>query len=74
MSLTFVYIIVTVAVLVIFVYNKVIDTKSIISSTRPWVKKLMEKDYEFLLRVKYKGAQDLDVNALFQKRIRNGII
>ena len=51
MSMTYVYIIVTVAVLVIFIYNKVVDTKSIINATRPWVKKLMEKDYEFLLRV-----------------------
>ena len=74
MSLVYVYIIVTVAVLLIFISNKVIDTKNIINSTKPWVKKLMEKDYEFLLRVKYKGANDLDVNVLFQRRIRNGLI
>ena len=33
----------------------------------------MEKDYEFLLRVKYKDA-DLDVEALFSRRIRDGIL
>ena len=74
MSLTYVYVIVTIAILIIFIYNKVIDTKSIVKATSPWVKKLMEKDYEFLLKIRYKGADDLDVNVLFQRRIRNGII
>ena len=74
MELTYVYIIVTVAILVIFVYNKVIDVQGILSSTSPLLKKLMEKDYEFLLKVRYNGAEDLDAGVLFQRRIRNGII
>ena len=74
MELTYVYIIVTVAIIVIFVYNKVIDVQGILSSTSPLLKKLMEKDYEFLLRVRYKGAEDLDPGVLFQRRIRNGIV
>ena len=74
MSMTYVYVIVAIAVVLIFVYNKVIDTKSIMSYTSPLLKKLMEKDYEFLLRVRYKDAEDLDVDALFQRRLRNGFI
>ena len=74
MSMTYVYVIVTVAILIIFVCNKVIDTKSIVNTVNPLLKKFMEKDYEFLLKVRYKGAEDLDVNSLFQRRIRNGIV
>ena len=66
---------VIVAVIVIFIalYNQIIDTKSFIGDVKPLVKKLMEKDYEFLLRVKYKDA-DLDINKLFYNRIRDGIL
>lgn len=67
------FIIVVVAVIIIFLYNKIIDTKGFLGDIKPWVRKLMEKDYEFLLHVKYK-ADDLDVNALFAARIRNGIL
>ena len=67
------FIIVAVAVILIFMYNKIIDTKGFIGDIKPWVRKFMEKDYEFLLHVKYK-AEDLDVNALFARRIRDGIL
>lgn len=67
------FLIVVIAVIIIFLYNKIIETKTIIKQVNPWVKKLMEKDYEFLLRVKYKDA-DLDVNALFYRRIRDGVL
>jgi len=66
---------VIVAVIVIFIalYNQIIDTKSFIGDIKPLVRKLMEKDYEFLLRVKYKD-KDLDINKLFYNRIRDGIL
>ena len=67
------FIIVVVAVVIIFIYNKIIEPKSIIGQVNPFLKKLMEKDYEFLLRVKYKD-DDLDVGALFSRRIRDGIL
>ena len=67
------YIIVVMAVIAIFIVNKVVNPKSILGQIDPWVKKLMEKDYEFLLRVKYK-SDDLDINALFMRRIRDGIL
>lgn len=69
------YELIIVAIIIVFValYNKVIDTKSFIGDVKPLVKKLMEKDYEFLLRVKYKDQQ-IDVNKLFYNRIRDGIL
>lgn len=67
------FFIVVIAVILIFVYNKIIDTKEFIVRVNPFLKKLMEKDYEFLLRIKYPN-QNLDINKLFEARIRNGII
>ncbi|MBE6155079.1 MAG: hypothetical protein E7163_05900 [Firmicutes bacterium] len=67
------FLIVAIAVVIIFIYNKIIEPKSIIGQVNPVLRKLMEKDYEFLLRVRYKDA-DLDINALFSRRIRDGIL
>lgn len=67
------FVIVVIAVILIFVCNNLINPKSLLGQVNPVLKKLMEKDYEFLLRVKYKGA-DLDIGALFSKRIRDGIL
>ena len=67
------FIIVAIAVIIIFLYNKIIELKVIIGQVNPVLKKLMEKDYEFLLRVKYKDA-DIDPGALFSRRIRDGIL
>ncbi len=67
------FIIVIVAVILIFIYNKIIDTKEFIRRINPFFRKFMEKDYEFLLRVRYPNV-DLDVNKLFQARIRDGVI
>ena len=67
------YIVVALAVVLIFVVNNIVSPKSILGQVNPIIKKLMEKDYEFLLRVKYKDA-DLDINALFMRRIRDGIL
>lgn len=67
------FIIVAIAVIIIFLYNKIIEPKVIIGQVNPTLKKLMEKDYEFLLRVKYKD-NDIDPSALFSRRIRDGIL
>ena len=66
---------VIVAVIIVFValYNQIIDTKGFIEDVKPLVRKLMESDYEFLLRVKYRD-KDLDINKLFYNRIRDAII
>ncbi len=67
------FLIVAILVIVIIFVNNIIDTKRFLGDVNPFLQKFMEKDYEFLLRVKYKD-QDLDVNALFMRRIRDGII
>ena len=67
------FIIVAIAVIIIFLYNKIIEPKVIIGQVNPVLKKLMEKDYEFLLGVRYKDS-DIDVGALFSRRIRDGIL
>ena len=67
------FLFVAIIIIFIFVYNKLIDTDKFINEVYPMFKKLMEKDYEFLLRVKY-GEKDIDVNDRFGKRIRDGIL
>ena len=67
------FIIVAIAVVIIFLYNKIIEPKAIIGQVNPFLQKLMEKDYEFLLRVKYKDA-DIDPGVLFSRRIRDGVL
>jgi len=66
------FLIAAIAVVLIFIFNGIIDTKSILTDVEPFMKRFMEKDYEFLLKVKYKG-QDLDVDKLFMRRIRDGV-
>ena len=67
------YAIVAIAVVLIFIVNKVIQPKTLINQVEPMVKRLMEKDYEFLLKVRYQSS-DIDVNVLFKRRIRDGIL
>ena len=67
------FIIVAIAVIIIFLYNKIIEPKVIIGQVNPTLRKLMEKDYEFLLRVRYKDS-DIDPGALFSRRIRDGVL
>lgn len=67
------FLFVAIIIIFIFVYNKLIDTDKFINEVYPMFKKLMEKDYEFLLRVKY-GEKDIDVNDRYGKRIRDGIL
>ena len=66
---------VIVAVIIVFIafYNQILDTKRFMRDIKPLFKKLMEKDYEFLLRVKYKD-KEIDINKLFSNRIRDGIL
>ena len=71
--MTYIYIAVAVIFLFLIVYNNVIDAKGFLGYVNPILAKLMESDYEFYLRVRYK-ADDLDVNALFQRRVRDGFL
>lgn len=65
---------IAIAIILIFIleYNKKIDTRRFIGDTEPYFRFLMEDDYKFLLTLKY--GSDIDVNDLFGKRVRNGIV
>jgi len=67
------FLIAAIVVIIIFVYNKVIDTKKFLGQVNPFLHRFIEKDYEFLLKVKYKD-KDIDVETLFSRRIRDGIL
>ena len=64
-----------IGVIIVFIlnYNRVVDTKKFISESGGVLTHLMEDDYEFLLTVRYPG-RNLDTYALFQARLRNGVI
>ena len=64
-----------IGVIVIFIlnYNRVVDTKKFIGESSGVLAHLMEDDFEFLLSVKYPG-RNIDAYALFQTRLRNGIV
>ena len=54
-------------------YHKYFDTKGFIKETEPLFGFLKEKDYEFLVQLKY-GKEDIDYDKLFGDRVRNGLI
>lgn len=64
-----------IAVIIVFVlnYNRVVDTNRFIKDTEPYFRILMEEDYVFLLGIRYPG-REIDVNELYGKRVRDGII
>ena len=66
-------IVISVVVLFVVSYTKMVDFQELFSSDGKVATLLKEKDYEFYARAKYGG--DVDINALFNKRIRNtGIV
>ncbi len=67
-------VIVIVAAIILFVaiYNGTIDTSAFIKDNDIYLKLLKEKDYDFLLTVKF--GEDVDANKLFYVRLRNALI
>ena len=63
-----------IAVILFFIvfYTKIIEPKHFLNDVQPMFKFLLEKDYEFLLRLKY--GDDVNVSDAFGARIRNGLI
>lgn len=59
-------------ILFVLEYTNKLDTKKFIGEAEPYFRFLMEDDYKFLLSVKY--GDDVDVNNLFGKRVRNGVV
>ena len=66
-------IIITIIVLFVVFYTKMVDFDELFSGEGKLGKILKEKDYEFYAMAKYGG--DVDINKLFNKRIKNtGIV
>lgn len=67
-------VIVIVAAIILFVaiYNGTIDTSAFIKDNDIYLKLLKEKDYDFLLTIKF--GEDVDANKLFYVRLRNALI
>ena len=63
-----------IAVILFFIvfYTKIIEPKHFLNDVQPMFKFLLEKDYEFLLRLKY--GDDVNLSNAFGARIRNGLI
>lgn len=72
MNTGFMFLVVGGITLFVMWYNKHVDFNKFIQETEPYFRFLMEEDYEFLLKVRYKG--EIDVNKLFSARVRNGLV
>lgn len=56
----------------ILVYNQTIDEKQFIKDNQQYFEILREDDYNFLVYAKY--GEEVDVNILFNQRLRNGFL
>lgn len=65
------FIVITIIVLFICFYRKIVDKNKFIEETEPYFRFLMEDDYKFLLEVRY--GSDVDVNVLYGKRVQTGL-
>ena len=67
-----IFIIIAVIIITILEVNKKLSSKQFISDLNPYFKFLMEDDYVFLVGVRYGG--DVDVEKLFNMRLRDGFL
>ena len=68
-----IYVLVTVVLVFIFIYNKVFDGNKFIKELSPIFRNIIEDDYEFLVRLRYED-EDIDLEEMFEKRIRNAVL
>ena len=73
MSTGLIFIIIGIILVFILEYNQHFSSRKFINDNSVYFKGLMEDDYKFLLEVKY-GKGDLDVDKLFNQRVRNGLV
>ena len=71
--MTIIFLLVTAILVFIFVYNKIFEGNIFIKEISPFFRKMIEDDYEFLLRLRYEG-EEVDLQEIFEKRIRNSVI
>lgn len=64
-----VFIAITIIIFAMLIINKKFDHKKFINELVPYFQFLKEKDYEFLLKLKH--GDDVDVTAMYNKRIKN---
>jgi len=64
-----IFIAVTAIMYIILIVNKQIDKKRFVHEITPYFEFLKEKDYEFLLKLKY--GDEIDSTKMFNKRIKN---
>ena len=63
------FIIIAVIIFAIMIINKKIDQRKFVKEILPYFNFLKEKDYEFLLKLKY--GDDIDSTKMFNKRLKN---
>ena len=73
MSTGLLFIIIGVVLVFILEYNQHFSSRKFITDNAVYFTGLMEDDYKFLLEVKY-GKGDIDVEKLFNQRVRNGLV
>ena len=66
------FLIVAIIIIGIMEYTRRIDTKKFVGDVEPYFRFLMESDYKFLVALKY--GDSVDANALYQIRVRNGVL
>ncbi len=71
MSTGMLFIFIALIIIGVFEVNNHFSSRKFVNDVEPYFRFLMEDDYKFLLSVKY---GEVDVNALFSKRVRNGLI
>ena len=70
----YMYFIVLAIFIAIFVVNKIIDSKKLLSEVQPYFKFLEEEDYVFLLQARYGDGTEEDIRNMFKKRIKDGTV
>ena len=66
------FIIIAIILVFILEYTRRIDANKFVSEVEPYFRFMMEKDYEFLLQLKY--GPDINVNVLYSRRVRDGVL
>ncbi len=67
-----IFAVIAVIIFAITIINKKIDTKKFVQEVTPYFGFLKEKDYEYLLKLKY--GDEIDSTKMFNKRIKNASI
>lgn len=67
------FILIGIVLVFLLEYNNHFSSRKFIKDNSVYFNGLMESDYKFLLEVKY-GKGDLDIEKLFNQRVRNGLV